>query len=103
RTQAPSTYRDAAVTQLFYWCNFMHDKLYELGFTEAAGNFQVNNFGRGGAGNDPVQADAQDGSGTDNANFSTPSDGSSGRMQMYIFDFPVPNRDACLDAELILH
>ena len=102
-TLQPSTYRDAAVTQLFYWCNWMHDKLYTLGFTEASGNFQNDNFGRGGAGNDAVQADAQDGSGTDNANFSVPGDGSPGRMQMYTFSGPTPNRDGDLDATVILH
>src|SRR6185436_9882108 len=91
--QDPSTYRNAAVTQLFYWGNFMHDKLYELGFTEAAGNFQTDNFARGGLGGDAVEADAQDGSGVNNANFSTPPDGSAGRMQMYIFDGPTPDRD----------
>ena len=102
-SQAPSAYRDAAVTQLFYWCNFFHDKAYELGFTEAAGNFQTSNFGRGGVENDAVQADAQDGSGLNNANFSSPSDGSPGRMQMYIFSGPTPQRDGDLDAEIILH
>ena len=35
--------------------------------------------------NDPVNVDAQDGSGTNNANFSTPPDGSRPRMQMFIF------------------
>ncbi len=88
-SQAPSTYRSAAVVQLFYWNNFIHDKLYELGFTEAAGNFQNANFGRGGLGNDAVQADAQDGGGYNNANFSTPPDGYAGRMQMYLFNGPV--------------
>ncbi len=102
-TQAPSTYRDAAVVDLFYWCNWMHDKLYELGFTEAAGNFQNDNFGRGGEGNDAVQADAQDGSGTNNANFSTPPDGSPGRMQMYVFSGPTPDRDGDFDHEIVLH
>src|SRR3974390_3081491 len=102
-TQAPHTYSNAAVVQLFYWNNFMHDKLYELGFTEAAGNFQNNNFGRGGYGNDAVQADAQDGGGTDNANFYTPPDGSPGRMQMYVFTGPTPDRDGDLDAEVVLH
>ncbi len=102
-TQDPVTYTNAAVVQLFYWNNWMHDKLYELGFTEAAGNFQSNNFGRGGLGNDAVQADAQDGSGTDNANFSTPPDGSPGRMQMYVFTGPTPDRDGDLDAEVVLH
>jgi Fungalysin metallopeptidase (M36) len=53
-TRAPSTYRDASVTHLFYLNNWMHDALYALGFTESAGNFQTNNFGRGGLGNDAV-------------------------------------------------
>ena len=95
-TQDPTNYASAAVVQLFYLNNWMHDRLYQLGFTEAAGNFQSDNFGRGGSGNDAVQADAQDGSGTDNANFSTPPDGSPGRMQMYIFTSPVPAGTATL-------
>ena len=102
-TQDPATYGNAAVVNLFYWSNFMHDKLYELGFTEQAGNFQIDNFGRGGVGNDAVQADAQDGSGTNNANFSTPPDGFAGRMQMYRFTGPTPNRDGDFDAEIICH
>jgi extracellular elastinolytic metalloproteinase len=40
---APSTYRPAAVTNLFYWNNIIHDVQYQYGFDEAAGNFQVNN------------------------------------------------------------
>jgi outer membrane lipoprotein-sorting protein len=100
---APSTYQDAAVTNLFYWCNFAHDRLYQLGFTETAGNFQRNNFSRGGVGNDEVQADAQDGGGTDNANFETPPDGINGRMQMYVFTDPTPDRDGDLDATVVLH
>lgn len=102
-TQAPSSYKNASVTHLFYLCNWIHDRFYELGFTESAGNFQTNNFGRGGAGNDAVQADAQDGSGTNNANFSTPPDGSAGRMQMYIFTGPTPDIDGDLDAEIVIH
>ena len=102
-TQPPSSNRNAAVVQLFYWCNWAHDKLYELGFTEAAGNFQDDNFGRGGLDSDAVQADAQDGSAFNNANFSAGTDGSSARMQMYLFNGPTPDRDASLDAEIILH
>ncbi|MEO6868731.1 MAG: M36 family metallopeptidase [Ginsengibacter sp.] len=75
-----------AITQLFYWNNLMHDISYQYGFDEPAGNFQNNNLGRGGAGNDFVFADAQDGSSTNNADFSTPGDGSPPRMQMYLFD-----------------
>ncbi len=99
----PSTYIDAAVVQLFYWCNWMHDQLYMLGFDEASGNFQKDNFGRGGAGNDPVLADAQDGSGVNNANFTPSDDGTSPRVQMYVFDGPTPFRDGDLDAEIVLH
>lgn len=100
---APSTYKDAATVNLFYVCNWVHDRLYQLGFTESAGNFQTNNFDRGGLGNDAIQADAQDGSGTNNANFSTPPDGSPGRLQMYVWTPPDPDRDSALDTHLIIH
>ncbi|WP_216680325.1 M36 family metallopeptidase [Hymenobacter siberiensis] len=80
--------RNAAVVNLFYWNNIIHDITYQYGFTEAAGNFQADNLGRGGSGNDYVKAEAQDGAGTNNANFSTPADGSSGRMQMYLWTAP---------------
>jgi extracellular elastinolytic metalloproteinase len=84
---APTTdsNQTVAVQNLFYLNNVIHDTLYRHGFTEVAGNFQVDNFGRGGRGSDPVQAEAQDGDGTDNANFSTPPDGRSPRMQMFLF------------------
>ncbi len=100
---SPLSYGNASVVNLFYWNNFAHDKLYQLGFTEAAGNFQVDNFGRGGLGGDAVQADGQDGGGFDNANFATPPDGFPGRMQMYLFSGPAPDRDGSLDAEIMLH
>jgi extracellular elastinolytic metalloproteinase len=74
-----------AVQNLFYLNNVIHDILYRHGFDETAGNFQVDNFAKGGAGNDPVRAEAQDGSGTNNANFSTPPDGRKPRMQMYLW------------------
>lgn len=84
----PPTYRPAAVTNLFYWNNIVHDISYEYGFNEASGNFQVNNYGRGGLGNDDVRAEAQDGSGTNNANFFTPVDGLRPRMQMFVWTSP---------------
>jgi len=86
-----NTYSNAAATQLFYTNNVMHDILYKYGFDEASGNFQQNNFGNGGAANDRVQADAQDGSALNNANFSTPPDGDNGRMQMFLWSTPPPN------------
>lgn len=79
------TQQQASITQLFYDNNYYHDYWYDSGFDEAAGNAQTNNFGRGGMGNDPIKAEGQDFSGTDNANMQTPADGSSPIMQMYIF------------------
>jgi hypothetical protein len=92
-TQSPSTTgnRAVAVQNLFYLNNVIHDRLYQYGFNEVAGNFQINNFGKGGAGNDAVNAEAQDGSGTDNANFATPADGSAPRMQMYLWTGTTPD------------
>ncbi|MBI5858457.1 MAG: M36 family metallopeptidase, partial [Sphingobacteriales bacterium] len=102
-TLAPSTYRPAAVTNLFYWNNFFHDFMYGYGFDEPSGNFQVNNYGNGGTGNDDVRAEAQDGSGTNNANFFTPADGSRPRMQMFIGTNPTPDVDGDLDNLVIVH
>lgn len=95
--------QNLAVTNLFYLNNVVHDKLYQHGFNEAAGNFQTNNFGKGGSGNDPVNAEAQDGGGTNNANFSTPADGSRPRMQMYLWNTATPQRDGDLDADVVYH
>jgi extracellular elastinolytic metalloproteinase len=80
------TNKAVSVQNLFYLNNLLHDTLYALGFDEAAGNFQENNFKPGGAEGDSVNAEAQDGSGTDNANFATPADGSNPRMQMYLWN-----------------
>ena len=85
-SQNPSTYQDPAITNLFYTCNRIHDILYQYGFDEASGNFQSNNYGNGGAAGDYVLAEAQDGGGTNNANFATPNDGSNPRMQMYLWN-----------------
>jgi extracellular elastinolytic metalloproteinase len=88
KTKSATLYLDAAITNLFVWNNFMHDVWYHYGFDEASGNFQSKNYGRGGSGaraNDNVNADAQDGSGTNNANFSTPPDGTRPRMQMFLW------------------
>ena len=87
----PLDSQPAMVTNLFYWNNIMHDVTYEYGFDEAAGNFQVNNYGKGGLGNDDVRAEAQDGSGRNNANFGTPVDGLRPRMQMFEWRSSAPN------------
>jgi hypothetical protein len=76
----------ASVVQLFYDVNFLHDWFYDAGFNEAAGNAQIDNYGRGGIGGDNLRAEAHDYSGRNNANMLTPADGGRPRMQMYIFN-----------------
>ncbi len=104
-TVAPTTpaFQQFAITNLFYWNNIIHDVTYLHGFDEASGNFQSNNQGRGGAGNDDVMALAQSGAGNNNANFSTPADGGRGRMRMYLWTAPNPDRDGDLDNGIIVH
>ena len=97
---------NAAITNIYYWNNVMHDVLWKFGFDEPGGNFQKSNLGRGGLGNDFVFADAQDGSGTNNANFGTPADGSNPRMQMFIFSnagSPAYQPDSDFDNGVIAH
>ncbi len=85
----PSDYPDASTTNLFYMVNMMHDFTYAYGFDEPAGNFQLNNYGNGGAGDDYVRALAQfngeSGGNLNNADFSTPDDGSRGTMRMFLW------------------
>ncbi|MEP6903106.1 MAG: M36 family metallopeptidase, partial [Actinomycetota bacterium] len=103
QTYPGSDFQQGTVTQLFYICNWYHDELYRLGFTEAARNFQENNFSRGGVSADRVSSEGQDSSGTNNANFATPADGGRGRMQMYIWTGPNPDIDGNIDAEVVIH
>ncbi|AZA79979.1 T9SS C-terminal target domain-containing protein [Chryseobacterium sp. G0186] len=86
--ETPANNRNAAITNLFYLNNRIHDVFYQFGFTETARNFQQNNFGKtpvGTGDDDSVYAEAQDGGGINNANFGTPPDGGNPRMQMYLW------------------
>jgi len=88
---SPVQNEEAATVNLFYTANMVHDVSYLFGFDEAAGNFQVNNHSKGGAGNDYVVCQALDSADTfnpplNNANFSTPPDGGRGRMRMYVWN-----------------
>lgn len=91
-------YLDASLTNLFYWNNIIHDILYQYGFDEPSGNFQQNNYGKGGTGNDPVVAQGQMGFDC-NAYFGTPPDGSSGVMEMYLCN----SKDGSYDNLVMVH
>ncbi|MGH3087661.1 MAG: M36 family metallopeptidase [Rubrobacteraceae bacterium] len=100
-----------AATSLFWHHNRIHDEYYELGFTETAGNFQTNNYGRGGAGQDEiwglVQAGAASGS-RNNAYMLTLPDGVQSWSGMFLWEpleaaFISPYVDGDFDASVIQH
>jgi hypothetical protein len=100
RTDVP-----AAVTNLFYWNNFMHDYLMNLGFNIGNGNFEqvfIPGFGP-----DEVIAHAYWGHNfgiCNNAFFSTPVDGTSGQMFMLPFnDPPHADTDSDFDNDVLIH
>jgi extracellular elastinolytic metalloproteinase len=113
------TNQDHSAVQLFYFINTFHDHLAAapIGFTRAAGNFE---------GKDPVLGENLDGANTgtgpnaglpngshvDNANFGTPPDGQSGRMQMFLWHQPhttFPGQDPFIaamgsdEADIVYH
>jgi subtilase family serine protease len=75
----------SAETALFFALNYAHDFFYDLGFDEGAGNYQVDNFGRGGVGGDSVKGLAR-ASGRNNATFMPAPDGTSPTISMFLFD-----------------
>jgi extracellular elastinolytic metalloproteinase len=93
-TAEPDVQQDAGVVNLFYMNNMMHDIMYQYGFDEASGNFQMKNYTGKGREEDEVAAMSQfsaappNGGQTqlNNANFSTPPDGSSGAMRMFLWN-----------------
>jgi hypothetical protein len=87
--------RKSAIVNLFYMNNFLHDFFYDYGFDEAAGNAQLSNYGRGGVEGDPLEVQAQDSAGLNNANMTTPADGGSPRMQQFLWN----SKDAILGVD----
>lgn len=108
---------DPAATNLFFQHNRIHDEYYALGFTETAGNFQLDNGSNGGMGGDPirglVQAGAASGgnptyTGRDNAYMLTLDDGIPPWSGMFLWEpiddaFEGPYRDGSFDMSVIQH
>ena len=101
---------DAASTNLFYHHNRIHDEFYSFGFTESAGNFQVD-------GGDPIMGLVQAGAisggaptytGRDNAYMLTLPDGIPPWSGMFLWEpindaFEGPCVDGDFDAGVIEH
>jgi len=78
----------AGAVNAFFVTNWLHDWWYDSGFTESTGNAQVDNYGRGGVGGDPLIVFAQSGAlagARDNAFMATPADGASPSMFMLLW------------------
>ena len=90
--QQPETFRSAALTNLFYWANTFHDIAYAYGFDEASGNFQVNNYGKGGVGGDELLIFGQHVSIPAPAfGFLIPAEGLNPRFRIFRLAHPLPN------------
>jgi hypothetical protein len=92
---------DQKLLNIFYFCNYMHDFLYILGFDEAAGNFQQVNFTHLGVAGDAVRARAHSGAVNGTANMSTAADGQPPLMNMGLVTST--NRHTAFDADVVFH
>ena len=92
---------DQKLLNIFYFCNYMHDFLYILGFDEAAGNFQKVNFTHLGVSGDPVRARAHSGPVIGTANMSTDADGRPPLMNMGLVS--TTGRHTAFDADVVCH
>ena len=98
---ANATGVDQQVLNIFHYNCFMHDFFYLLNFREAGGNFQENNFGRGGVGSDRVDARSHPGAVTGTANMLTPPDGQNPIMNMGLVTST--NRHTAFDSTVVFH
>lgn len=103
----PRNFPAAAVTNIFYFVNLAHDYYYRLGFDEAAGNFQADNFDRGGAAGDAILAGAHDARMANNAAIAITPEGTAPRLRTGLFLHGTStledDRDAALDGQVIFH
>jgi hypothetical protein len=98
---ADATGDDQKVLNIFYYCCYMHDFSYLLGFREANANFQTDNLGRGGKAGDPVDARSWPGAVTGTANMSRSVDGGSPIMNMGMVTST--NRHTAFDSTVVFH
>jgi extracellular elastinolytic metalloproteinase len=92
---------DQKIVNILYFTCFAHDFFYLLGFREEDGNFQTDNFGRGGLASDPLDARAYHGAVWATASMNTPSDSSSPVMKMGLVTST--NRHTAFDATVVFH
>ena len=92
---------DQFITNIFFFCNYMHDFFLMLGFTEESGNFQAINPSGLGRGADPVDALAHPGRVAGTANMSTRADGVASLMNMGLVTST--GRHTANDSDVVFH
>jgi extracellular elastinolytic metalloproteinase len=92
---------DQKILNIFYYNCVMHDFFYLLDFQEDDGNFQRDNFGRGGLQFDRVDARAHSGAVNGTANMWTPVDGINPEMNMGLVTHT--GRHTAFDSSVVFH
>jgi len=96
----------SSVLHGWVFANMAHDFFYDLGFDEAAGNYQTDNFGRGGVGGDAVVMNIQDSGAFFNAFFASAPEGMAPLAAFGLFPISFDGsdvRDSALDGILVTH
>ncbi|KAI9592652.1 Fungalysin metallopeptidase-domain-containing protein [Syncephalis fuscata] len=108
--KGPKDNVDAAITNLFYMVNTLHDLFYRYGFNEKAGNFQEDNGKNGGKGGDAIIADAlarydlpASRSTRNDGVFYVNADGIKSRLTIYVSNRTNPDRDGDFENDIIAH
>jgi extracellular elastinolytic metalloproteinase len=91
--------RDQRILNAFYWCNYLHDLFYLLGFAEAGGNFQKRNFTGAPRAGDRLQVRIV-GRTQGDAELVPAQDGSSPRMSL---GETAAGRHTSLSADVVIH
>lgn len=95
---------EAAVINAFYITNILHDFYYVYGFDEKFGNFQTNNFDKGGKDNDQLIILVQNADGNNNAFMVSGADGKSPRMRLLVYNrIKDSERDPAFSNQVIIH
>jgi extracellular elastinolytic metalloproteinase len=100
---ADPTADDQKVLNAFYYCSFMHDYFYLLGFREPDGNYQEDNFGRGGSAGDPVTALTVDQQLDGIANFIPTPEGTPAQIHLGTIFADPASRHTALDGSVVFH
>ncbi len=101
-TMPPAASSAAAQTNLFYWLNLFHDVTYHHGFDEVAGNFQLDNYDRGGIEGDRLSVRVRYDFNCAST-VSVPPDGTSANLILSPCTLGGQARDTAFDSLAILH